>query len=81
MLLLELIENLQLGREIEFHYNNDAFLVSYIPDSAPLQFFIWNGSKNVEICRGDLNHILNFEFDKAVCLKNSLHRFSIDYIL
>lgn len=81
MPLNEWINHLMMGREIEFHFKEEAFLLSHIPGTEPLLFSIWNGTKNCEICRGTLDCILNFEFDADRCLNTSPDAFSVDYIL
>lgn len=77
----EWIEHLQMGREIEFRYKEEAFLISYIPESEPLLFFIWNGTKNSEIYRGTLDEVLGYEFDDGINLATAPDAFSVDYIL
>ena len=77
----EWIEHLQMGREIEFRYKEEAFLISYIPESEPLLFFIWNGTKNSEIYRGTLDEVLGYEFDDDINLRTAPDAFSVDYIL
>lgn len=81
MTLDKWIEHLQMGREIEFRYKEEAFLISYIPESEPLLFFIWNGTKNSEIYRGTLDEVLGYEFDDGINLKTAPDAFSVDYIL
>lgn len=44
----EWIEHLMTGREIEFHYKEEAFLISYLPETEPLLFSIWSGTKTAK---------------------------------
>lgn len=81
MTLDKWIEHLQMGREIEFRYKEEAFLISYLPETEPLLFFIWNGTKNSEIYRGTLDEVLGYEFDDGINLRTAPDAFSVNYIL
>ena len=81
MTIDEWTANLTMGREIEFKFRDEAFLISYIPDSVPTQYYIWHDTQKREVCRGDLNCILDFEFEKFISLRKEAALFFVDYFL
>ena len=56
-------------------------MITYVPNTEPLQFTIWNVAKNCEICRGTVDEVLKYEFDDGINLKTAPDAFSVDYIL
>lgn len=84
------VEDLFLGREIEFSLQGHNYFLQ--PDYEDYQWnttsdiiyvlYDCNSSSNcLELCKGKISEILNYNFGKGICLQKSFESFNIDFVL
>lgn len=83
MTLLELVNYLNQGREIEFSiFEHSYFLTPVCLEGWPVgKYRIYDNQKHCYIFEGSNQEILAFDFLANISFKNALSKFSFDYIL
>jgi len=74
---------LSQGREIEFRWNGkDYFLQpNYKNGQGYVLYYCKTSDKSKEICRGNHNDILKYDFENGVCLQDNFDLFEFLVIL
>ncbi len=84
------VEFLLQGREIEFSLQGHNYFLT--PD---YEDDLWNTTSDIiyvlyacndpsnrlELCKGNITEILNYQFGKEICLQNSMESFDINWVL
>lgn len=78
MTVLELIQYLEQGREIEFSIAEKEFFMSYLESE---KYYIWDSQKKCDLVVGCMDDVLSYPFEEGITLKDNMEQFSFQYIL
>lgn len=83
MTLLELVDYMKQGREIEFSYKSHPYFLAtnYSTPDHMTEYYIFDDLLKENIVEGKLETILSFEFEGRVCFEKNLDSFCFEYVL
>ena len=73
----ELLTELSLGRELEFHIGENAYFIGL----SEKQHYIWSEEKQRTIFNGPMELLSVFRFPEGISLERDFEKFIFDYLL